>query len=79
MKATITNDFHGTAANVIVPWHGRLSDSQVQTIRHRLCGIKGCECGEGALKQRGQQNVYIVQLSLGEILIQRYPEGETGI
>ena len=56
---TLRNDYHGTVARVATVDGGRLSQSQVNRIRRRLCGLGGCTCG-GNLSERGPQPGLVV-------------------
>ena len=60
MLVTLLNDFHNTSAIVRLPRHGWLSHGQIKRIRNKLCGKRGCNCGD-ALKMRGQQPWYIAE------------------
>lgn len=48
----LTNDFHNTSATIFpkVDPFGReyLTKAQIRKVRSKLCGIKGCRCGDVA-------------------------------
>ena len=52
MNATITNEFHESWATVRT---GKMSPANARKVASKLCGIKDCICGTGALKTRGRQ------------------------
>ncbi len=49
-KIELVNDFHGTYANVVVPWTGSsvhfISRSTFNRVRRALCGMLDCQCGQ---------------------------------
>ena len=46
MKLTLTNDFHNTSVNVIVPsLPYTLSERQTRRAMDALCGMGDCTCG----------------------------------
>lgn len=46
MKITITNTFHNSSVNVIVPnYPFQLTSTQVKRVEKNLCGIPNCRCG----------------------------------
>jgi hypothetical protein len=55
----LTNSFHGTETRVRP---GIVSNRSRQRIRKALCGIKGCQCGETALKTHGPQDCVIEEI-----------------
>jgi len=55
MIVTLRNDFHRTSVGVRVSGPGHvLTVGQVRRIRHVLCGMEDCKCGQG-LSTRGRQ------------------------
>jgi len=60
-KATLTNSFHHTEVRVVVPESGWLTASQVRRVRHALCGVPGCRCGD-KLGTRGRQEWYVIDV-----------------
>lgn len=45
MKIILYNDFHNTEVNVVVPFNGVLTKSQMRRVQKKLCGRKNCACG----------------------------------
>jgi hypothetical protein len=49
---TLTNDFHHTSAYVIpkvdVNGNEYITKAQIRKVRSKLCGMRGCTCGDVA-------------------------------
>jgi hypothetical protein len=60
MKVTLKNDFHNTAATVMVPDSGVLSLPATRRAERKLCGIPGCICGAIRGTQDGLPDGYCV-------------------
>ncbi len=63
---TIRNDVHNTEAMIATGRHNLLLPHQIESIRRRLCSIKGCDCG-GQLKESGPQICKITVTKQGKI------------
>ena len=46
MPVSLTNDIHDTKATIELQAGDVLSAVRCQTIRRKLCGIEGCQCGD---------------------------------
>jgi hypothetical protein len=68
MKITLYNDFHNTKTFVLTketyggsyPYHF-ISARQMKEAGKRLCGIKGCTCGDSYRGWKNDRNVQIQQ------------------
>lgn len=60
MKATLTNDFHGSSVTVQIPDIGILSERTTKRVNRELCGISSCECGGIRGPQDGVPDGYCV-------------------
>lgn len=49
--ATISNDFHNTTTRTRL---GRKTESQMKSLKRRLCGVSGCTCSDD-IGSRGKQ------------------------
>lgn len=56
MQIVLKNDFHNTTAKVRLHPTESLSDSQINSVRHKLCGLADCTCS-GDLGTRGEQTM----------------------
>lgn len=59
MQLLLTNDYHGTSYTLRTRWYRPLSKEQVSRCRQTLCPEPGCWRCEGALKERGPQDVFV--------------------
>jgi hypothetical protein len=58
MMITLTNDFHNTSVSVRLN-NQFLTKNQESRVYKKLCGIKGCACGN-AIGMRGAQTAPII-------------------
>ncbi len=65
---TIRNDVHNTEALIATRRNALLLLHQIASIRRRLCGVEGCDCG-GQLKESGPQICKIKVTEQGKIRI----------
>jgi hypothetical protein len=68
MKITMVNDFHNTAASMVIKpykpetysnWH-LVTKRQAQRIAKQLCGVTGCTCSDQFGRRGGDISLNIV-------------------
>ena len=67
---TLRNDVHNTEAMIATEIQAPLLPHQIASIRRRLCGVEGCDCG-GQLKESGPQICEIKVTEQGKIRLGR--------
>jgi len=66
---TLTNNFHGTSANIRAAIGDELTASQIKRAKRELCGIHGCTCSGPAGARGKQSGLSLEQIDEGRVLV----------
>ena len=76
MLIRLSNDFHGTQADIHADYGDTLNARRVRRVRATLCGMVDCKCAENCLGTRGWQSVVIQDRGDGTATIWRHRDDE---